>query len=180
MSSPLRFEPATAAEVLLIRDLAERIWYASYAEMLTQAQIRYMLDWMYAPHKLAAEIEREVRYLIVREGSQAVGYLAWELMESVAFLNKLYLVPHYQGRGWGQIMLDQFLAEAREAGARQAELRVNRSNARALKAYRRAGFAPVGEVVTDIGNGFVMDDFIFRKSLAGPENQSGIDAPPSG
>ncbi len=179
MPSLPSFEPASAAEVLLIHDLAERIWHASYADMLTAPQIRYMLGWMYAPHKLAAEIERGVTYLIVRDGSQAVGYLAWELMNRLAFLNKIYLVPERQGIGWGQVMLGRFLADARHAGALQAELRVNRANARALKAYERAGFEQVGRQVTDIGGGFVMDDFILRRSLVEPGLQFGTDARPS-
>jgi len=175
----LAFEPASAADIMLIRNLAEQIWHGSYMEMLSTSQIRYMLDWMYAPQKLEAEIERGVNYFIVREERQAVGYLAWELIDAgfTAYLNKLYLLPEHQGRGMGQAMLNRFFEEALQARATQAELRVNRANARALKAYDRSGFQIVETRVTEIGAGYVMDDFILRRALPASGRLSETDGP---
>ena len=45
-------------------------------------------------------------------------------------------------------------------------LRVNKRNERAQEAYKAAGFAKERALVTDIGGGFVMDDFVFRRPLA--------------
>lgn len=183
----LYLEPASPADVLVIRDLAERIWYACYPGMISVDQIRYMIEWMYAPHKLASEIERGVQYWIARSGHQPAGYFAWELLPGspgppVAHLHKLYLLPEWHGAGHGQYLLDQFLAQAAAAGAHSAELRVNRANTRALQAYRRAGFDLAGSVVTDIGAGYVMDDFILRRALTlpPPPTQSGTTGSASG
>lgn len=179
----LNFQPASAADVLLIRDLAERIWHESYIGMIPPEQIRYMLEWMYAPHKLEAEIERGVHYEIVRFAGRPIGYLAWEwepsTPASAAFLNKLYLLPELQGQGLGQQALEHVFHSVREVGATALELRVNRRNSRALKAYERAGFRCLETQVTDIGAGFVMDDFILRREL-GPENQSETNDSSSG
>ncbi|MBN9690063.1 MAG: GNAT family N-acetyltransferase [Verrucomicrobia bacterium] len=180
---PLTFQPASAADVLLLRDLAERIWHESYIEMIPPEQIRYMLDWMYAPHKLEAEIERGVHYEILRLSERPVGYLAWEWDPSqrsaAAFLNKLYLLPELQGQGQGRQALQHVFQSVRELGATALELRVNRRNTRALRAYERAGFRLVEAQVTEIGAGFVMDDFILRREL-GPENRSGTNDSSSG
>lgn len=51
---------------------------------------------------------------------------------------------------------------AREVGARTIWLTVNRRNERAIGAYRRAGFREVRAQVTDIGGGYVMDDYIME------------------
>ncbi|HRI12484.1 MAG TPA: GNAT family N-acetyltransferase [Verrucomicrobiota bacterium] len=172
------FEPASAADVLLIRDLAERIWYEGYSSMLSREQIRYMLDWMYAPHKLAAEIERGVSYLLVHHERQPVGYLAWELLDqSVAHLHKLYLLPELHGQGIGRTMLERFLTDARAAGAARAELRVNKANARAQRAYARAGFKIVESISTPIGAGFVMDDYVMLLKFRGPDCRSDTSVP---
>jgi GNAT superfamily N-acetyltransferase len=180
---PLTFQPASAADVLLIRDLAERIWHVSYIGMIPPQQIRYMLDWMYASHKLEAEIERGVHYEVVRLSGRPIGYLAWEWdpsnPASAAFLNKLYLLPELQGQGLGQQTLEHVFHSVRELGATAMELRVNRQNTRALRAYERAGFICLETRVTDIGAGFVMDDFILRREL-GPGNRSGINDSSSG
>jgi len=42
---------------------------------------------------------------------------------------------------------------------------VNKRNAKAIAAYQRNGFVIADSVVTDIGHGFVMDDFIMTKKL---------------
>jgi len=43
---------------------------------------------------------------------------------------------------------------------------VNKRNVRAIKAYQRNGFEIADSVVTDIGGGFVMDDYVMAKDLA--------------
>jgi ribosomal protein S18 acetylase RimI-like enzyme len=43
---------------------------------------------------------------------------------------------------------------------------VNKQNAQAIAAYRKNGFEVREAVRVEIGNGFVMDDFIMAKSLA--------------
>ena len=45
-------------------------------------------------------------------------------------------------------------------------LTVNRNNAGSIAFYERAGFRKTNELVTDIGAGFVMDDWRMAKSVA--------------
>ena len=45
-------------------------------------------------------------------------------------------------------------------------LSVNKHNTRAIAAYRRNGFVIAESVVTDIGGGFVMDDYVMAKNLS--------------
>ena len=44
-------------------------------------------------------------------------------------------------------------------------LTVNRENAGSIAAYLAMGFRKVREQVTDIGEGYVMDDFIMEKAV---------------
>ena len=45
-------------------------------------------------------------------------------------------------------------------------LTVNKQNKMAIRAYEKQGFITVDAVVTDIGEGFVLDDCIMEKPLA--------------
>ena len=44
-------------------------------------------------------------------------------------------------------------------------LRVNKSNRIAIAAYERMGFSNQGSIVTDIGSGFEMDDYLMHLDL---------------
>lgn len=157
---------AVAQDIPLLRALADRIWHASYPGMITLEQIRYMLQWMYGEARIAEELARGVRWEIV-ETTEPVGYLAHERDAAGAVhLHKLYLDRALQGRGIGQSMLRHVIEQARHGGATHIELRVNRSNTRALAAYARAGFRIERSLVADIGGGFVMDDHVLRLDLS--------------
>jgi len=54
---------------------------------------------------------------------------------------------------------------ARKQEASGLELRVNRANSTAIAAYQRNGFETVAELCSEIGEGYVMDDFVMRRAL---------------
>jgi GNAT superfamily N-acetyltransferase len=82
-------------------------------------------------------------------------------------LHKLYLLPEMHGYGLGSHLLLHVEREVCARSGRRLILSVNKRNARAIAAYRRNGFVIAESVVTDIGNGFVMDDYVMAKELTG-------------
>jgi phosphoribosylanthranilate isomerase len=165
MPSRLTFRAAHAADIPARRDLAERVWRTSYAAMLSPSQIDYMLDWMYAPATIRAEMERGVAWTLAELDRHPVGYLALSFDGAQAELHKLYLLPDRQGSGLGQEMLREARDAAVAGGAQVLRLRVNKTNARALRSYERAGFRIVDALVAEIGGGFVMDDYVLSLPL---------------
>jgi len=166
-ATSLAIRSAGVAEIPALRALAERIWRVSYAALLTPAQIDYMLGWMYSPETIAREMA---------EGT--IWETAWLDEEMIGFhscspdspsprlkLNKLYLLPELQGLGLGQQLLDRVHTLAAQRGLRQVWLQVNKQNARAIRAYERAGYVVERSAVFDIGGGFVMDDFIMTRAV---------------
>ncbi|HEX6827503.1 MAG TPA: GNAT family N-acetyltransferase, partial [Burkholderiales bacterium] len=75
-------------------------------------------------------------------------------------LDKLYVHPACQRRGFGGRLLARAAEVARGSGCSRLVLAVNKGNAAAIAAYRKHGFAVVDAVVKDIGGGFVMDDYV--------------------
>ena len=82
-------------------------------------------------------------------------------------LHKLYLLPELHGRGLGSRLLQHVESEVRAGAGRRLILSVNKRNTQAIAAYRRNGFVIAESVVTDIGGGFVMDDYVMAKELPG-------------
>jgi GNAT superfamily N-acetyltransferase len=170
----LTFRSATIEDIPLLRELAADIWRRSYGEMLAPAQIDYMLSWMYGAEKIHAEIEAGICWEVIELNDEAIGYLSAERGVDVK-LHKLYLRPEHQGRGFAQQSLAHVTELARAWSAARVILNVNKRNLRAIRAYERAGFSVVDSVVNDIGNGFIMDDFIMALAIT-PETLSQTSA----
>ena len=81
-------------------------------------------------------------------------------------LHKLYLLPELHGRGLGSLLLQHVEREVCGGAARRLILFVNKRNAKAIAAYQRNGFVAADSVVTDIGGGFVRDDYIMAQDFS--------------
>ena len=159
---------ATPADFPAIRDIAHRTWPVTFAGILAPAQMAYMLEMMYseaALHEQAAA--RGHRFLVAEDdGGELFGYASYELhyRPDTTKLHKLYVLPEAQGRGLGRVLIEAVEAAAREAGDATLRLDVNRDNG-ATGFYERVGFTKVGEAVTEIGEGYVMDDFVYERGV---------------
>jgi GNAT superfamily N-acetyltransferase len=166
---PAAIVPATETDLPAITDLAGVIWRSCYPGIISPAQIEFMLARMYSPATLRDELRSQgIHFYRLLAGGQLAGFAALGPTDTVGMmkLHKLYLLPAFHGCGLGSLLLQHAEAEARRLGARRLILSVNKRNARAIAAYQRNGFAVAEAVVTDIGGGFVMDDFVMAKSLA--------------
>jgi RimJ/RimL family protein N-acetyltransferase len=54
---------------------------------------------------------------------------------------------------------------SRERGIPKIRLTVNKYNSNSIKAYDNMGFVSVDSIVQDIGNGYVMDDYVLEKDI---------------
>ena len=63
------------------------------------------------------------------------------------------------------MFFDLAMEEATKQNNHALYLNVNKHNENAIGFYRINGFSIVKEEVIDIGNGFVMDDYVFEKPL---------------
>ena len=153
-----------------ISALAGVIWRGCYPGIITHAQIDYMLARMYSLDVLRDEIRSQgVRYDLLLVDEKPAGFASYGPTSEpgVMKLHKLYLLPELHDRGLGSRLLQHVEREVRAEAGRRLILSVNKRNVRAIAAYQRNGFVTADSVVTDIGGGFVMDDYIMAKELAG-------------
>jgi GNAT superfamily N-acetyltransferase len=159
---------ARPEELPEVQRLAGVVWRAHYPGIISAAQIEYMLARGYALDALARFLSSPDRGLeLAAIDGELAGLAAWNLTDdpATAKLDKLYVLPARQRSGVGGRLIARVEALAREAGATQLVLNVNKHNAQAIRAYERHGFAIRDAVVVDIGEGFVMDDYVMAKLL---------------
>ena len=129
-----------------------------------------MLDQRFSMPGLRGELLGEDhQYWVILSPEEPVGYgvLSLRPVDKRCRIQQIYIDSAVRGLGLGRRLLDTMIKEAVVNGAQKVWLSVNRNNANAIEFYRRIGFSQSGTVVTDIGNGFVMDDFIMEKSVLG-------------
>jgi len=159
---------ATEADLPAISKLAGVIWRACYPGIITSEQIDYMLARMYSLDVLRDEIRSQgIRYDRLLLDGKLAGFASYGPTSEpgVIKLHKLYLLPELHGRRLGSRLLQHVEREVRSGAGRRLILSVNKRNAKAITAYQRNGFVIVESVVTDIGGGFVMDDYVMAKDL---------------
>jgi N-acetylglutamate synthase-like GNAT family acetyltransferase len=156
---------ATINDIPAIRDLVFKVWPQTYAGILPQDKIDYMLDLMYSEASLKKQIEGGSQFILIDNDSEAVGYAAYQGTGAGIFkLHKLYVLPSQQGKGTGRHMVDYIIDQIKKQGAKLLELQVNRAN-KARYFYEKIGFAIRESIDLDIGNGYIMDDYIMEKKV---------------
>jgi GNAT superfamily N-acetyltransferase len=164
-SHAVNFEIISADKLPLVQQLAHSIWPRVYPAIISVEQIDYMLRQRYELAVLHDDLVRGVIYALIHRDAEAVGYIAIEPRNGDVFLHKLYLLPEVSGQGIGAAALQWVEAQALAHFRSALRLVVNKRNVQAIRAYLRAGFIFEHDVITDIGEGFVMDDFAMVKRL---------------
>lgn len=174
-----QIRPATPADYLTVERIAHQTWPNTYRSILSAEQFDHMLHWMYSPEAIAEQIEQKnhVFLMAVSDAGETVGYVSYELdyvRDDISFgettslkitkIHKLYLLPQTQGQGIGRLLIDEVAQRALAAGNTALGLNVNRQN-RAVQFYERMGFSIITSEDIDIGNGFLMEDFVMQKPL---------------
>ena len=163
--SPLRLDEADA-----VVDLAQAVWRAHYPGIISAAQIEYMLAQRYRPILIKQFMARGDVWLAARAGSDAsaelVGFVhAHPYQEGDYKLDKLYVRTDLQRHGIGAKLLETVADLARRHALERLVLRVNRENHNAIRAYLKYGFKIATLFDEDIGEGFVMNDYVMVKEL---------------
>ena len=154
---------ASVDDIPVIRAMALVAFPDTYKEILSPEQIDYMMEWMYSEESLRRQMMEEGHsyYLAYREG-RAVAYLSIQPEgEHVFHLQKLYVLPDYQGMHLGKQLFNQAIKAIKELHPAPCQMRlnVNRNN-KALAFYEKMGMTKVDEGDFPIGNGYYMNDYI--------------------
>jgi RimJ/RimL family protein N-acetyltransferase len=105
------------------------------------------------------------RYFLIYARGKAVGYIGMQVREQDLFLSKYYVHRSQRGKGYGREAMEFVRQYAAGRALTGISLTVNKFNTQSIAAYEKMGFRNLGPAVADIGNGFIMDDYIMRLPL---------------
>lgn len=159
---------ATTNDIHLIHEMAWVVFPHTYKEILTPEQIDYMMEWMYSEDSLHKQMEEDGHiYYLAFKGDEPAGYLSIQPEgEHVFHLQKIYVLPSFQGMKLGKQLFEQAIKAIKELHPAPCQMRlnVNRQN-KALAFYERMGMVKVDEGDFPIGNGYYMNDFIMGMDI---------------
>ena len=159
----LRIMPVTNMELVYsVYAVAEAIWEQHYTPIIGEAQVAYMIEKFLSPDAIVEQINSGYEYFLFSYDYTFAGFAAIEERGEELFLSKLYVDEEFRGKGIGKYMFQKFVEIAKMRNLKKIWLTCNRNNTNSIAIYEHLGFKKVREEVTDIGNGFVMDDFIFE------------------
>ena len=150
----------SSKDIQITADLAETIWNEHYVPIIGQEQVQYMINTFQSPGAIHNQINREnYEYYIIYHNSEPSGYISIKQIGNELFLSKFYVVKAKRGTGLGRKGFEFIDGKAKEYGASKITLTVNKYNITSIKAYEKLGFKNDGPVITDIGSGYIMDDY---------------------
>ncbi len=158
---------AKLSDLQTIQQIAEETWPVAYGNILSAAQLRYMLDKMYSIASLEQQLQNGHHFLLASIKHVPAGFASYTFdpeIITLTKLQKLYVLPQQQGKNVGKNLLTEIVHRVKLREKQQLNLNVNRANP-AVNFYRKFGFEIVYSEDIAIGNGYFMNDYVMALKL---------------
>ena len=156
----LTFQKVENNQIEELADLASSIWHEYWVCLLSSEQINYMVENFQSEKAIKNQNENEnYSYYFILQNNEKAGYFGISDKGDYLFLSKLYIKKEFRHKGIGTKAFERI---KELADGKPIRLTVNKHNTNSITAYKKWGFKTIDAVVTDIGSGFVMDDYIME------------------
>ena len=151
----------TKDDIKAIADLADIIWHEHFTPIIGIGQVEYMLD-KFQSEKAITEAVNENGYVYYMAYDDGVfcGYIGIHPENNAVLLSKIYIEKSHRGKKISKAMINRVKQDYKDY--ERLWLTVNKHNDNSIAAYKKMGFTVTREQCADIGNGFVMDDYIME------------------
>ena len=165
--SEVKILPVTSpTRKMAVVSLAQIIWNEWFPSIISQEQINYMVEKFQSMPAIDEAIrEKGYEYFLMILGDTPIGYMGVAPDDGALLLSKLYLMKPFRGQRRSNLFFDRAEEVAKEKGFSKVRLFVNRHNYNSIRVYLRKGYRIVDEIKTDIGEGFICDDFLMEKEI---------------
>jgi len=158
----------TDAAITNLADIASEIWNEYWPEHIGQGQTSYMVQKFQSKAAITQAIKQDgYQYFLLVVDGTIIGYsgVHIETENQRLFLSKLYLFKDCRGHGYAREVIEFYAQLCRVNHLDSIYLTVNKGNQMAITAYLKNGFVTIDSVETDIGENYIMDDYIMEKTI---------------
>lgn len=149
-------------EVKKLSDIATSIVRDYYDPIIGEAQNTYMIEKFQSVEGLNRQLEAGYEFYFIKCDNDIKGFISIKYEEEKLFLSKFYIHKDSRGKGFGRDSINFLCEKAKNHNKKSIYLTVNRFNYNSIEVYKHFGFKIVEERKTDIGQGYVMDDYILE------------------
>lgn len=165
-----------------LAQLAGQIWREYWPNHIGEAQTEYMIDRFQSLDAIKRQMsseDYEYWFAYADEDDiddESAASLPWGRLVGFTgghndfetnrfFISKIYLLDSARGHGFSRRIINFYTALCRTRDFDAMYLTVNKYNELGIRAYLGTGFETIDSVETDIGEGFIMDDYIMEKRV---------------
>ncbi len=147
--------------------LAKEVWHQHFTPLIGFEQVKYMLDNFQSCEAITKQIENDnFTYFTVNETKKLLGYFAYYFTDEYLYISKFYLKQDARGKGIAKKMLAFIEEKAIQEKLRAIQLNVFKGNDNTIEIYEKLGFEIIDKPQINIGNGFILDDYVMTKRVS--------------
>lgn len=164
----MSIQRADRNQLNLIQKIAKQTWPNAFGQILSAEQLEYMMEMMYSLSVLKRQYDEGHEFYLFFEKNLALGFLGVEpnyKNKNQLKIHKLYILPEQQGKKIGEKLIQFAEKRCFELNQTLLTLNVNRYNEKAIGFYLKLRFKNVLSEDIEIGNGYLMEDYVMEKEL---------------
>ena len=158
---------ASTRDLPAVRSLLVETWHDTYEAIYGPDRVAAITDEWHSLKALGNQMQRPKSEFLVADDGTRIGGMAFAAMEAdahgVLTLYQLYVLPSFQGRGIGGLLLDE--VESCFPEATTLRLEVEEANAKAVAFYLAQGFSQTGRTAKPGDDGSTTHTLGFERAI---------------
>ena len=153
------------SKAAFLSDFASEVFIDYYNDLIGHDQAVYMADLFLSEEAIRVLLDKGAVFRMLMDDDRPLGFTEYIMEGERVFLSKLYVAKENRGRGFGRILFEDCRRYALDNDIHKIYLTVNKHNTPSYEIYLHLGFKVIDAVVNDIGQGYVMDDYIMELEI---------------
>lgn len=152
-------------QIEALSNFAKEVFIDYYQDLIGLDQSLYMTEKFLSEKAIIDLLNENAIFKMIKNQDEILAFIEYLKQDNRIFLSKLYVHKDYRHQGLGKILLDDCIEYGKNNNCNSIYLTVNKYNTNSINIYKHLGFKIIDAVVNDIGNNYVMDDYIMELTI---------------